>query len=260
MSWAAYIGDPDGSGEPSPYPAHHTMHSAPEAFLLLTLPDVALAGPALNPASGALYLEGVSFPQAEQSEDTPLYLVARLGVFETPIDPLCTVTRTDGPKTRTYRFSATQVDPGEFTLTVPGPFVEGDVHTDQVDALEGILAEYVAEFRSGGTGAGSVVAVEPLSAGQARAIHGAVSDNKDLRGHLVMINEDTGEIIGDMEDRFRIQEDAVLSEAGHENDPVVIHIPDDYTRESDRRALEAFATIIPPDQRNWISTSANVVR
>ena len=236
------------------------MHSAPEAFLLLTLPDVALAGPALNPASGALYLEGVSFPQAEQSEDTPLYLVARLGVFETPIDPLCTVTRTDGPKTRTYRFSATQVDPGEFTLTVPGPFVEGDVHTDQVDALEGILAEYVAEFRSGGTGAGSVVAVESLSAGQARAIHGAVSDNKDLRGHLVMINEDTGEIIGDMEDRFRIQEDAVLSEAGHENDPVVIHIPDDYTRESDRRALEAFATIIPPDQRNWISTSANVVR
>ncbi len=195
------------------------MHSTPEAFLLLTLPDVALAGPALNPASGALYLEGVSFPQSEQTEDTPLYLVARLGVFETPIDPLCTVTRTDGPKSRSYRFSATQVDPGEFTLTVPGPFVENDVHTDQADALEGILAEYVAEFRIGGAGADSVVAVEPLSVGQARAIHGAVSDNKDLRGHLVMINEDTGEIIGDMEDRFRIKEDAVFERSGARERP-----------------------------------------
>jgi hypothetical protein len=76
-----------------------------------------------------------------------------------------------------------------------------------------------------------------------------------------MINEETGEVVGEVEDRFRIQEDPVLYERGHENDPVFIEIPDEAgLREGDANALAAFARIVPPDQQDWITKSATIVR
>lgn len=233
------------------------MISLPDAFELFTISNVALAGPGLNPDTGLLHLRGVSVPHAGPDDGRHVYLVLRLNAFEMPIDPTCVVTRTDGPKARTYHFTGTQADPLEFTLSVAGPFAPGEDTADKLETLETILEEYISEFRYAGPG---VVAVEPLTAGQTNAISGAVDGNRDLRGHLVMINEDTGEIIGEVEDRFRITEDATMQQKGHENDPVVIHVPDEYTRDSDKHALEVFATVIPPEQRNWISTSANIVR
>ncbi|KAF9484940.1 hypothetical protein BDN70DRAFT_848914 [Pholiota conissans] len=241
------------------------MISAPEAFSLLSVSDVSLFGSGLNPNNGVLDLQCVSMPhpQSTSSEERDVYLVVRLNNFEIPIDPAAIVTRTDELKARNYTFSGTFSDPSEFTLSVRGPFVPGDERVETLETFENILEQYVAEFRSSTTtttmAGGVPQAVEPLTAGQATAISSAVKD-KDLRGHLVMINEDTGEIIGEVEDRFRIKEDPSIMERGHENDPVVIQVPDDdYTRSADKHALEAFATIIPPDQRNWISTSANIV-
>ena len=75
-----------------------------------------------------------------------------------------------------------------------------------------------------------------------------------------MINEDTGEVVGEVEDRFKIKEDPLMHEKGHEHDPVIIEVPEETTRQADANVLEAFARIVPPEQRNWITSSANVVR
>lgn len=235
------------------------MISAPEAFSLLNVPNVSFSGTGLNPDTGVLDLQCVSIPhpQSTRSEDRDVYLVIRVNALEMPIDPARIVTLIDGPKARSYTFSGTPSDPSELVLSVRGPFIAGDELVETLETFENILEQYVAEFR---VPEYSTSSAEPLTAGQASVISGAVKGDKDLRGRLVMINEDTGEIIGEVEDSFKIKEDPSLLEKGHEDDPVLIQVPEGYTRDTDKHAIEAFASIIPPDQRNWISTSANIVR
>ncbi|KAF8188319.1 hypothetical protein BJ912DRAFT_968419 [Pholiota molesta] len=214
------------------------------AFSLLNVPNVSFSGTGLNPDTGVLDLQC-----STRSEDRDVYLVIRIDALEMPIDPARIVTLIDGSKTRSYTFSGTPSDPSELVLSVRGPFIAGDELVETLETFENILEQYVAEFR---VPEYSTSSVEPLTAGQVSVI-------SDLRGRLVMINEDTGEIIGEVEDSFKIKEDPSLLEKGHEDDPVFIQVPEGYTRDTDRHALEAFASIIPPDQRNWISTSANIV-
>ncbi|KAE9401528.1 hypothetical protein BT96DRAFT_965005 [Gymnopus androsaceus JB14] len=81
---------------------------------------------------------------------------------------------------------------------------------------------------------------------------------QDYRGHLVLINQDSGDIIGEVDQKISVHEDAALShpEKGHEHDPVVIEIPED---EEEGKAIEVFARTIPPNEQDWITSSAKVV-
>ncbi|KAF8968303.1 hypothetical protein BDZ97DRAFT_1755350 [Flammula alnicola] len=235
------------------------MIAPPEAFALLSLPNASLSGSDISTETGVLNLECVTVPHPESTkgEDCDVYLVLRLNIFETPIDPARVVTRTDDRRTRTYTFANTPSDPGQLTLSVKVPFPEGtDIElAEKLETFDSILEQYVAEFHGPSA---NVPSIAPVAQGQTAGI-GAVNGNKDLRGHLIVINEDTGEVIGEVEDKFRIKEDPAMFEKGHENDPVVIEVSDAYTRVSDANALEAFASIIPPDQQNWISKSASII-
>jgi spartin len=122
-----------------------------------------------------------------------------------------------------------------------------------LDTFENILQQYVVEYHDTSS------SVPPTIAGQSTTVD-VKGENKNLRGHLVMINEETGQVVGEVEDRFRIKEDPMMHERGHENDPVIIEVEEQSLRQSDANALEAFARIVPPDQRNWITSSANIVR
>ncbi|KAF9453641.1 hypothetical protein P691DRAFT_694194, partial [Macrolepiota fuliginosa MF-IS2] len=237
------------------------MQAVPEAFLLLSLPNCTISFKDVL-ETGPLGLECVTIPIPEASgvNDRDVYLVLKLNMSETPIDPARTIQRSDTPVSRVYTFYGTPADPTELVLTIPTPpgGAKSTPLDEDLNTFEGILAQYAVDFRSPFTPA------QPQP--QSRAVPNepppsyANDDNKDLRGHLVMINEDTGEVIGEVEDRFRIQEDPVMYQRGHESDPVVIEVPDEAgLRESDASALEAFARIVPPDQRDWITKSATVV-
>ncbi|KAF8966484.1 hypothetical protein BDZ97DRAFT_1657594 [Flammula alnicola] len=227
------------------------MVASPEAFVLLSLPNASLSGSAISTETGVLNLECVTMPHPESAkgEDCDVYLVLRLNAFETPIDPARVVKRTDDPRTRTYTFASTPSDPGQLILSVNVPFPEGsDIElAKKLETFDSILEQYATEFHGPSA---NVPSTAPAAQAQTAGI-GAVNENKDLRGHLIVINEDTGEVIGEVEDKFRIKEDPAMFEKGHENDPVVIQV-------SDGNALEAFASIIPPDQQNWISKSASI--
>src|SRR6266545_2242655 len=235
------------------------MQDVPEAFLLLTLPDssLTLLGKTEN---GSLGLECVTVPNPEAKEQRDVYLVLRVNATEVPIDPGRVVTRTDTPIFRSYTFTGTQLEPADVVLRVkvPDQGVLNPELPDQLEAFDSILEQYVTDFRRPVNRA-DALSEAPIPPTQSAGL-GVTSGEKDLRGHLVLINEENGEVIGEVQENFRIKEDPALYEAGHQNDPVIIEIPEETTRESDANALEAFAILIPPDQQNWITKSASIVR
>lgn len=227
-----------------------------EAFLLLTLPNCSLSSQDFA-ESGTLGLECVTIPtpDASSASDREVYLVLKLDTSEIPIDPARAIQRSDTPVARVYTFSGTPNDPNELILSVAT--VTGDSKNDplfeDLDTFEGLLEQYALDFRTSQTQYQAPPKESPSPP--------KVSDTTDLRGQLVMINEETGEVVGQVEDRFRIREDPVMYERGHEKDPVVIDVPDEAgLRESDVDAMEAFARIVPPDQQDWITKSATIVR
>ncbi|KAF4614498.1 hypothetical protein D9613_003480 [Agrocybe pediades] len=227
----------------------------PEAYLLLSLPDASLTtGGGGYPETGVLNLECVSMPSpdSKNEQDKNVYLVLRINSTEVPIDPARVVRRFDEPGRRVYSFAGTQIDPSEMVLAIATPSSKGEL-TDKIDAFDNILEQYVTEFHGPLHDSNTI-------AGQSTTVDIKQADSKrDLRGQLVMVNEDTGEVVGQVEDRFRIEEDPVMHQPGHENDPVIIEVGEEYsTRQSDKDALTAFARIVPPEQRNWITSSANI--
>ncbi|KAF8163687.1 hypothetical protein B0H34DRAFT_765375 [Crassisporium funariophilum] len=229
----------------------------PEAFVLLNLQDATLSSSGIT-ENGVLSLQCVtlSHPDSQSTEERDVYLVLSLNASETPIDPARVIQRTDVPGVRTYHFAGTQIDPTELVLTLKTPVPEGShpQRSENLETFDNIIAQYAVDFR--GSRSGTSPTIAPIQ-GQKPGV--SLTGNKDLRGHLVMINEDTGEVVGEVEDRFRIREDPIMHEKGHENDPVIIEVPEQSTRESDATTLEVFARIVPPDQQTWITKSASIV-
>lgn len=250
--------------------------TAPEAFMLLSLPDASLGWTGARTEYGDLYLESVSMPNYDSKDPTAdrnVYLVLKVNTTEAPIDPANIVRRTDvAGNLRSYTLLPGQLggEQPEMTLTISLLGYNGNHELmDKLEAFEHILEQYVAEYHIGPSpssapitgGWGSGPSGSPATiAGQLTRVDLKGGANKDFRGQLVMVNEDTGEVVGEVENRFRIREDPIMHQKGHENDPVIIEVGDEDPIASDANALEAFARTVPPEQRNWITSSANIVR
>ncbi|KAF6765017.1 hypothetical protein DFP72DRAFT_954761 [Ephemerocybe angulata] len=245
------------------------MSVSPEAFALLVLSDATLSTGAML-ESGYLALECVTIthPGGHSSTDRDVYLVLRLNTTETPLDPDRVVQRSDSPGYRNYIFRGTPNDPAELTLSFKLPANgTNPTYFEDLDTFEGIIGQYHGEVRGATTGQ-STPSLSPsypqekaATKGSKITIGGTTQNDQDLRGHLVMVDEKTGEVVGQVEDRFRIQEDPTMHTRGHENDPVVIEVSEEAqsNEESDANAMAAFARIVPPEEANWITNSASVV-
>ncbi|KAF9464641.1 hypothetical protein BDZ94DRAFT_1256212 [Collybia nuda] len=238
--------------------------SAPEAFLLLTLANTTLSTSTGSSESGILNLECITIqiPGASTSADRDVYLILRLNSIETPIDPARTIHRTDGSGWRTYSFHGTDADPTELTVTIwpPTPSNSNSGFLEDLETFEGILAQY-ADLR-GSSDSVNVTNPIPTTSNTGNVIGSDYSrTHSDLRGQLVVVNEDTGEVVGQFDDgKFKVQEDPRLREKGHENDAVVIEIPEPSDDpDDDANALKMFIRAVPPDQQDWITKSATIV-
>jgi spartin len=229
-----------------------------DAFLLLMLDNATLATPAFS-ESGILGLECVSvqIPDAPTAVDRDVYIVLRLGSFEAPIDPARVIYRTDGHEWRKYTFHGTEIDPTEIlvTLAFPADRKSNPLFMDDLEMFESILAQY-ADLR----GLPDYANHASNSIGSSNLVDSAGSQG-DLRGHLVVINEVTGEVVGQFDDsRFSIKEDPKLHQRGREADPVIIEIPDTIEGGEGRTPMEMFVRTVPADQQDWIAKSATLVR
>ncbi|KAG5219422.1 Senescence domain-containing protein [Salix suchowensis] len=171
----------------------------PEAFLLLTLENATVRTPA-SVLTGVLGLQCVTVTIASDSGTAEpahdVFLVLQLNGFETPIDPARTITHERSENgTRTYTFHRTDFDNTQLVISITPP-EKDQAFLEDLETFEGILAQY-ADFRG-----------QPWGP----------------EGHLILVNEDNGEVVGEFDRQFAVKEDPQLQEKGHENDPVYIEV------------------------------------
>jgi spartin len=222
-----------------------------DAYVLVTIPNATLTSLSSGTLTGRLALEYITFAiPASASAASDVLLVLRLGDdpdsvsgFEAPLDPARAVTATVLPSgARRYVFHATR-DDTEFTLALPEA-------TGDVELFHSVLAGYATDLR-GGSGGGDASAVLLPAGGP----HYPQRGEEDLRGRFVLVNEDGGEIVGALDGSVRVREDPSLGEAGHENDPVIVELPEDDTLD-DLRDIEVLVRTVPPEDRDWMMRSA----
>lgn len=219
--------------------------STSEAYVLVTIPNTTLTSPSSGTFTGRLALEYITFsiPTSSASAVRDVLLVLRLGDdpdgvsgFEAPLDPTRALTATVLPSgARHYVFHATR-DDTEFVLVLPAP----PEAVEDVELFHSVLAGYATDLR--GSDAAASGTYDPQR-------------TEDLRGRFVLVNEDGGEIIGALDRSVRVREDPLLGETGHENDPVVVELPEDDTLD-ELRNVEVLVRSIPPEDRDWMMRSA----
>ena len=242
------------------------MSMTSDAHILVTIPNATLASSSSGTFAGPLALEYITFDIPSSTSATAtrdVLLVLRIGAFEAPLDParaLTVSTLPPGSTTTTttlaihrhrYVFHATR-DDSEFTLEFPATRETAD----DVELFHSVLVGYAADVH-GGT-EGSAVA----GAG-ARAVDGGDEGEEDLRGRFVLVNEDSGEIVGALDRSVRVREDPSLAERGHEDDPVVVELPEGEGGGGaldELRDIEVIVRAIPPEERDWMLKGAEFVR
>jgi spartin len=230
--------------------------SPPDAFLLLVLPNATVRTPA-GTHTGALHLKCVTIAPPNASTDREVFLVLSINSFESPLDPsrVVHVVRASSGQ-RVYTFDGTDDDPSDLVLTVipPPPATatakERAGFEEDMDTFDSVMAQY-ADLRRQGS-----APTYPPPTSTAPVVTGIPEGKRDFRGQLIMVNEANGEFLGEVDKKFSIHEDPVLHEHGHENDAVIIEVPEG--RELD--AFEMFARAVPPEDHHWITQSATVIR
>ncbi|KAJ7348985.1 hypothetical protein DFH08DRAFT_697168 [Mycena albidolilacea] len=221
-----------------------------DAFLLLTLSNCSLVANGTQ-QSGSLALECVTIQVPGPPTGSHLYLVLRMNEMEFPVDPTTRVIlKVLESGSRKYTFLATDAEP-EIVLTIALPNLPDSHFLEDVEIFEGIVAQY-ADLQD-------VAAHDIPDSDVAPNIHNK-ADSEELRGHLVLVNQDNGEVVGEFDKKFSVREDPTLGQKGHENDSVMIQLPES-TDDSyyDANALEIFARAIPPEQQDWITKSATII-
>ncbi|KAG9039336.1 hypothetical protein FS837_000984 [Tulasnella sp. UAMH 9824] len=215
--------------------------SAAQGFLLLTLPNVRLSAPWANPPeqTGRLSLECVTIPVGPAGSSivssTPtgttspatqrdVWLVLRIGNFEEPLSASDAIyhSRQRG----TYTFRAPE---GQFMITLQPPASVGD--TEDHETFEVLLQQY-----------GSLQEVDPSDSKR--------DDTRDVKGRLVLVDEDDGEVVGTLGEQFTIREDPGLAQGGKA--PVVIEMPEEGQTEIRVHAMD-------PDEQDFILRSAQFI-
>lgn len=223
------------------------MTTTPEAFLLITLENTTLRT-ARTIQTGILGLECVTVPINGQRD---VYLVLRLNDLELPVEHDRVISLdTSSPGVRTYTLHPTDSDPTTIILDVQTSWHPSLL--EDIETFDGILSQYTQlTFKT---------EEKPIPAYVSKV--GETSKSlSDFKGHLVLVNEDNGEVVGEFDKTIHVQEDPKLRERGHELDPVIIEVPDGKVRGGDDdHPLEFFARAIPPEEQDWMTTSATTVR
>jgi spartin len=229
------------------------MFTTSDAHILVTIPSATLTSSS-SAFTGQLALEYITFDIPALSADTSatatrdVLLVLRIGVgngaFEAPLDPARALTVSTLPSGTVHRyvFHATR-DDAEFSVDVP---VTPET-ADDVELFHSVLVGYAADVRGD---------VQP----QPRQPANPEEEEDDLRGRFVLMNEDSGEIIGALDPSVRVHEDPSLGEKGREEDPVVVELPEDADALGELRDLDVLVRTIPPEDRDWMLKGAVFAR
>ena len=81
---------------------------------------------------------------------------------------------------------------------------------------------------------------------------------EDLRNRLVLVDENSGEVLGSLASNVAIREDANISAPGHEKDPVIVDIPDQDQSAKDQE--EAYIHVSTWEESDPLMRTATLIR
>lgn len=256
------------------------------ANILLAVPEATLRTQS-TPTAGTVYLQYLSVTTPPESvpvaseANRSVYLVVRLNDVEFPIDPSRPIARhitpdgthvytftLDGPAAQSLGLKGDSVPISLSLMGLPDP-----ARKDAIETFDQILGQY-----AGWEGvSGDVQQPTGLN------MQEDAGKPADLRGRLVLMDESTGEMVGEVPNQLPIHEDPALEgidktegakDVAHAA-PVVLELPPDlydaYTGQQPSEAesvaaaelseaREIFVRAVPPEQQDWIMKSASLVR
>lgn len=212
--------------------------TAAQGFLLLTLPNAKLSAPFLNPPQqiGLLALQCVTIPlsktdspatnpiSGDATTERDVWLVLKLNNVEFPLsasDPI-----QHSRVNRTFTFRAPE---GPYVISFPAPTTNAE--TEDLETFEVLLSQY----------------------GVLRELDAPEKGNygSDVKGKLVLVDEDDGEVVGSLGDQYRIREDPDVSR--NEKAPVIVEMPEE-------GGGELYIHSVNPDEQDFILRSAQFIR
>lgn len=252
-----------------PLPIGTTPNSSnAEGFLLLTISNCTISstspahpinGPS-NSFTGLLSLECVTLLVADPGNpsERDVWLVLRVesqGNTQSVELPLpATQSILLSRELHRYTIPMKTGGGGELVVTLGTP--QNNAQKEDYETLEVILAQYAVlevvreQFQPPPTAPPGYNEPSSSSANQYPS-----DPDGDLKGRLVLVDEDDGRIVGTLGDEFEIREDPNVRAEGREKDPVLIDIPEEG---GSRRQL--FVHPVPVDNSDWISRTTGLLR
>jgi len=267
--------------------------STPQGYLLLTLNDVRVHrlfdGQAIEVARGELRLECISLPVdpsighqranpfADVSDPTiDLWLVLQVGTYETTLLPTQKITvGTSASGGRTFTIPSdifSGNNNAAIMLTLPvaaNKDDEDDVQTfevllkqygclplqevPEVDGQSAVASESPGDLPALGNKSAlfSTSGAPPLPT---RSLAPSTEDTK-AQGRLVLVDSASGEVVGEIDQTVKVEEDPALSEKGKEQQPVIIDFGDiEYSGVA--KTIEV-KTVAEEDMDDWMLKGAH---
>ena len=240
-----------------------------EGFLLLTIPGVNLASTSPNYPNipiGLLSLECVTIPILENADpsDRDVWLVLRVDPpnqpanasspstagLELPLPATQHILYNRSINTYTLPLTGPGAILGDATLTIALPTPSSTGLQDDYETLEVIFAQYAV-----------LKSIAPPSGPPPTAAAGApapLDRDGDLKGKLVLVDDENGQVIGELSDNVQVHEDEAMRSPpkGHEKDPVVVELRD----EKQGGKTGAFVHPITVDESDFLMRTAGLVR
>ena len=242
-----------------------------EGFLLLTIDSASLSSTSPNYPTipiGLLSLECVTIPTSENAADPSerdLWLVLRIDPSNQSAD-LSTSSPDGGlelallatqhiihdPSSNTYTLPLTGPGAiyGDATLTIVLPTPSDPTLQEDYETLEVIFSQYAV-----------LQTVAPPSEPPPTYAAGTLLPlqyDGDLKGKLVLVDDENGQVIGELSENIQVHEDEAMKSPpkGREKDPVVIEMGDE--KEGGRTGM--FIHPITVDESDFFMRTAGRIR
>jgi hypothetical protein len=142
-----------------------------------------------------------------------------------------------------YSIPSNELEGASLLLRFPAP--KDGVEIEEIQSLEGLLYQYGCLDRDV-SALGGIPGTEPAD------------QPADMRGKLVLINEDSGQVLGEIDQSLDIEEDGKVGEDGREKQPVVL---DFGAVVHGQMAGEVVVKTVPEDELDdWMLKGAHYLR
>jgi hypothetical protein len=159
-----------------------------------------------------------------------------------------------------YTIPSPHVPNASIQIILPSPSSSADM--EDLDSFEVLLKQYQSLAKDSTALEGVIVpplggtTVSGAGIGETKTAQGTQRAPDDMRGKVVLINEETGEVVGELDQTLDVEEDKRLA-SGNQDRPVVLDFGDVVEGYAPRVKVQ---TIKEEDMDDWLLRGAHNIR